>query len=77
MSTPTAIQQPAPPSTLKRLVTRHPVAAFLMMAFTVSITIAFASTMTFVSAPANPFITTHAGQLQETGKGEEPISRKF
>ena len=41
MSTPAAIQQPAPPSTLKRLVARHPVATFLIMAFTVSITIAF------------------------------------
>jgi uncharacterized protein len=41
MSTPAAIQQPAPPSTLTRLVARHPVATFLIMAFTVSITIAF------------------------------------
>jgi membrane protease YdiL (CAAX protease family) len=41
MSTPTAIQQSAPPSALGRLVARHPVATFLVMAFTVSITIAF------------------------------------
>jgi CAAX protease family protein len=41
MSTPAAIQQPAPPSTLSRLVARHPVAAFLIMAYTVSIAIAF------------------------------------
>jgi len=41
MSTPAAIQQPAPPSPLTRLVARHPVATFLIMAFTVSITIAF------------------------------------
>ena len=41
MSTPAAIQQPALPSTLKRLVARHPVATFLIMAYTVSIAIAF------------------------------------
>ena len=41
MSTPTAIQQSAPPSALRRLVARHPVAAFLIMAYTVSITITF------------------------------------
>ena len=41
MSTPAAIQQPAPPSTLTRLVARHPVTTFLIMAYTVSIAIAF------------------------------------
>src|SRR5688572_6249214 len=42
MSTPTTIQQStAPPSALRRLVARHPVATFLIMAFTVSVTIAF------------------------------------
>ena len=42
MSTPTTIQQSiAPHSALRRLVARHPVAAFLIMTFTVSITIAF------------------------------------
>jgi CAAX protease family protein len=41
MSTPAAIQQPALPSILKRLVARHPVATFLIMAYTVSIAIAF------------------------------------
>jgi len=41
LSTPTAIQQSAPPSALRRLVAHHPVAAFLVMAFTVSIAIAF------------------------------------
>lgn len=41
MSSPTAIQQSAPASTLRRLVARHPVATFLIMAYTVSITIAF------------------------------------
>jgi uncharacterized protein len=41
MSTPTAIQQSALPSALARQVIHHPVAAFLVMAFTVSITIAF------------------------------------
>lgn len=39
MSSPTAIQQSAPPSTLRRLAARHPVAAFLIMAYTVSITL--------------------------------------
>src|SRR5688500_7400242 len=41
MSTPAAIQQPTPHSALRRLVARHPVATFLIMSFTVSITIAF------------------------------------
>ena len=41
MTTPTAIQQPAPSSTLRRLVARHPVAAFLIIAYTVSITLMF------------------------------------
>ena len=41
MSTSTAIQQATAPSMLRRLVVRHPVAAFLVMAFTVSITITF------------------------------------
>jgi CAAX protease family protein len=40
MSTPTAIQQSHSPSTLKRLVARHPVAAFLIMAYTISFAIA-------------------------------------
>ena len=40
MSTNTATQQPAPYSALRRLVARHPVATFLIMAYTVSITIA-------------------------------------
>ena len=41
MSTSTTIQQSTFPSVLRRLVARHPVATFLIMAFTVSITIAF------------------------------------
>jgi len=41
MSTPAAIQQNVSSSSLRRLVARHPVATFLIMAFTVSITIAF------------------------------------
>src|SRR5574341_1875075 len=41
MFTPATIQQPAPHSALRRLVARHPVAAFLIMAFAVSITISF------------------------------------
>jgi membrane protease YdiL (CAAX protease family) len=41
MLTPATIQQPASHSALRRLVARHPVATFLIMAFTVSITIAF------------------------------------
>ena len=36
MSTPTATQQPAPHSAIRRLVARHPVAAFLVMVYTVS-----------------------------------------
>ena len=36
MSTSTAIQQPAPYSPLRRLVARHPVAAFLIMAYTIT-----------------------------------------
>jgi membrane protease YdiL (CAAX protease family) len=40
MSTPTAAQQSSSPSTLTRLVAGHPVATFLIMAYTVSIAIA-------------------------------------
>jgi len=40
VSTPTTIQQTAPPSALRRLVARHPVAAFLIMAYTVSVAMA-------------------------------------
>lgn len=36
MSTPTATQQPAPHSAIRRLVARHPAAAFLVMVYTVS-----------------------------------------
>ena len=41
MSSPRTMQQSAPISTIKRLVAGHPVAAFLIMAYTVSIAIAF------------------------------------
>jgi membrane protease YdiL (CAAX protease family) len=41
MSTPTAIQGVTSPSALRRLVARHPVATFLIMAYTVSITLMF------------------------------------
>jgi uncharacterized protein len=41
MSTPATIQHPAALSALRRLMACHPVATFLIMAFTVSITIAF------------------------------------
>ena len=36
MSTSTTIQQPTSPSTLRSLVARHPIAAFLVMAFTIT-----------------------------------------
>ena len=41
MSTLTATQPPTPHTALRRLVARHPVAAFLVMAYTVSIIITF------------------------------------
>lgn len=41
MSTSTAIQGSTSPSALRRLVARHPVAAFLIMAYTLSITLMF------------------------------------
>jgi hypothetical protein len=40
MSTPPAPLQPAPHSALRRLVARHPVAAFLSMAYAVTVTLA-------------------------------------
>jgi membrane protease YdiL (CAAX protease family) len=40
MSTPTATKQPAPHSALRRLVARHPVAAFLVMAYAVECAVA-------------------------------------
>lgn len=36
MTTPIALEQPAPHSALRRLVARHPVAAFLIMAYTIT-----------------------------------------
>ena len=36
MTTPIALEQPAPHSALRRLVARHPVAAFLVMAYTIT-----------------------------------------
>ena len=59
MSTPTAIQQSVPPSALGRLVARHPVATFLVMAFTVSITIAFVRLRTngdIDQSPSYPYL---------------------
>jgi uncharacterized protein len=46
MSTSTATQQPAPHSALRRLVARHPVAAFLVMANAVTIAFAVAALTT-------------------------------
>ena len=53
MSTPTAIQQPAPHSALRRLVARHPVAAFLVMVYAVNIAIALPAVRTYL--PSLPF----------------------
>src|SRR2546430_17282036 len=46
MSTPTATQQPAPHSALRRLVARHPVAAFLVMVYAVNIAIVLPPVLT-------------------------------
>ena len=58
MSTPTAIQQPAPHSAFRRLVARRPVAAFLIMAYAVSITIAFVRlrTISDIQSPFNQYL---------------------
>jgi len=53
MSTPTAIQQSTFPSSLRRLVARHPVAAFLIMAYAVNIAIALPAVRTYL--PSLPF----------------------
>src|SRR5213076_2688207 len=53
MSTPTATQQPAPHSALRRLVARHPVAAFLVMVYAVNIAIALPAVRTYL--PSLPF----------------------
>src|SRR6266566_3334804 len=46
MSTPTATQQPAPLSALRRLVARHPVAAFLLMVYAVNIAVVLPPVLT-------------------------------
>jgi membrane protease YdiL (CAAX protease family) len=46
MSTPTTIQQPAPHSALRRLVAHHPVAAFLVMVYTVNCAVALLPLLT-------------------------------
>lgn len=46
MSLHAASQQPAPHSALRRLVVRHPVAAFLAMVFTVNIAVALVPVLT-------------------------------
>src|SRR2546430_15212568 len=46
MSTPTATQQPAPHSALRRLVARHPVAAFLVMVYAVNIAVVLPPVLT-------------------------------
>lgn len=48
MSTTTPTQQPAPYSTLRRLVARHPVAAFLVMAYTVYFAFALPPVRTYL-----------------------------
>jgi len=48
MSTSTATQQPAPHSALRRLVARHPVAAFLVMAYTVYFAFALPPVRTYL-----------------------------
>ena len=53
MSTPTATQQPAPHSALRRLVAHHPVAAFLVMVYAVNIAIALPAVRTHL--PSLPF----------------------
>ncbi len=63
MSTPTAIQGPAPSSGLRRLVARHPVMTFLVIAFAVSITIAFVRLRTN-SDIQSPFTQYLAGFLE-------------
>jgi uncharacterized protein len=64
MSTPTAIQQPAPYSALRRLVARHPVAAFLIMAYTVSIAIAFVRLQTNADIHQSPSYQYLVGFLE-------------
>lgn len=64
MSTPAAIQQSAPSSALRRLVARHPVAAFLVMAFTVSITIAFVRLRTNGDIDQSPSYQYFVGFLE-------------
>src|SRR5215218_7700751 len=46
MSAPPATRQPAPRSALRRLVARHPVAAFLIMVYTVNTAVALVPVLT-------------------------------
>jgi predicted benzoate:H+ symporter BenE len=58
MSTPATIQHPASLSALRRLVTRHPVAAFLIMAYTVSIAMALVRLQTngAIQSPSSQYL---------------------
>jgi len=64
VTTPTAIQKSAPSSTLRRLVARHPVATFLIMAFTVSIAIAFVRLRTNGDIDQSPSYQYFVGFLE-------------
>jgi hypothetical protein len=50
MSVLTATQQPAPHSALRRLVARHPVAAFLVMVYAVNIAVALPTVRTHLAS---------------------------
>src|SRR5438132_1089553 len=64
MSTPTATQQPAPHSALRRLVARHPVAAFLVMVYAVNIAVVVPQLLLFIVFSNGPEEIGWMGFLQ-------------
>jgi len=64
MSALTATQQPAPHSALRRLVARHPVAAFLVMVYAVNIAVALPTVRTHLpSLPVNLVLWSALGHI--------------
>jgi hypothetical protein len=64
MSALTATRQPAPHSALRRLVVRHPVAAFLVMVYAVNIAVALPTVRTHLaSLPVNLVLWSALGHI--------------
>ena len=63
MSTSTATQQPAPLSIIRRLLARHPVAAFLIMVYVITIAVALLRTQGDIRLPFDIYLLASLGHL--------------